>query len=215
MALRHRYQTVEFGDLDIHVRTLRNTNEFDDEDGAHEALGVPTAMWPIFGVLWDCGTTLARLMVDHEVEGLRILEVGCGIGLASLVLNHRNADITATDRHPHAEKFLDYNAKLNQGANIPFMRTNWNAEHSDLGQFDLIIGSDLLYDREQTSPLSKFIDEHANPSCEVILIDPGRGQAGRMARQMTQLGYTHSSHKDAESIAAGDRTQIHSYQRSA
>ena len=36
----------------------------------------------------------------------RILEVGCGIGLSSLILNRLNADITATDYHPEAEKFL-------------------------------------------------------------------------------------------------------------
>ena len=39
-------------------------------------------------------------MFEFEIAGKRILEVGCGIGLASLVLNHRPGDITATDHHP-------------------------------------------------------------------------------------------------------------------
>ena len=42
----------------------------------------------------------------------RILEVGCGLGLASLVLNERSADISATDYHPEVETFLKINTEL-------------------------------------------------------------------------------------------------------
>ena len=45
--------------------------------------------------------------------GMKILEVGCGIGLCSLVLQRRGADITASDYHPLAEEFLRFNAALN------------------------------------------------------------------------------------------------------
>lgn len=43
--LRVRYQTHEFGDLDIHVRTLRNNQEFEDLDGEAEKLGISSAIW--------------------------------------------------------------------------------------------------------------------------------------------------------------------------
>ena len=59
-------------------------------------------------------------MFEYQVEGLKILEVGCGIGLASLVLNHRLANITATDYHPEAGGFLNANALLNGDRVIPF-----------------------------------------------------------------------------------------------
>ncbi|MDE8603082.1 hypothetical protein M3I01_009105 [Marinomonas sp. RSW2] len=58
-------------------------------------------------------------MFKHEVKGLKILEVGCGIELASLVLNHRLADITATDYHPEAGNFLNENTLL-----IPIVSVN-------------------------------------------------------------------------------------------
>src|SRR5690606_40800053 len=48
------------------------------------------------------------------VEGRRILEAGCGIGLASLVLQRRGADVVASDIHPLAEAFLAYNSALNE-----------------------------------------------------------------------------------------------------
>lgn len=43
--------------------------------------------------------------------------------------------------------------------------------------------------------LSSFIDEHANEQCEVIIVDPGRGQSSRFTRQMTELGYLHVTRK--------------------
>lgn len=192
--LRFRYQTVEFGKTDIHLRTLRDRQQFSDDDGEAEALGISSATWPLFGVVWDSGRVLARLMMEEKIEGRRILEVGCGIGLASLALNSREADITATDYHPEAEGFLRENASLNDDREIPFVRTGWADEDDDLGRFDLIIGSDLLYDRDHEELLSRFIDRHAAEHCNVIIIDPGRGRHARFSKKMEALGYRHTQH---------------------
>ena len=175
-APRVRYQTIEFGDVDIHVRTLRDTLQFEDVDGEAEALGISSASWPIFGVVWASGRALANLMATYEIAGRRVLEVGCGIGLASLVLNQRAENITATDYHPEAAAFLAANVALNGGKAIPFVRTGWLDASDELGLFDLIIGSDLLYETEHIGLLSAFINRHAQPTCEVIIVDPGRGQ---------------------------------------
>lgn len=192
-ALRLRYQTVAIGDFDIHLRTLYDRQQFADDDGAAAALGIGSANWPLFGVLWDAGTVLAQLMRVEPLGGRRILEIGCGIALASLVLNRRQADITATDYHPEAGTFLRVNVALNHGRDIPFIRTGWADDgDSGLGRFDFIIGSDLLYERDHAALLSAFIDRHAQPRCEVILVDPGRGHHARFSRQMVARGYAHS-----------------------
>ena len=39
------------------------------------------------------------------------------------------------------------------------------------GLFDLIIGSDLLYDREQPEALSQFIDRHSATAVEVVIAE--------------------------------------------
>lgn len=187
--LRLRYQTIEFGKTDIHIRTLRDNQQYADTDDVAAKLGICSAAWPIFGVVWLSGEVLARLMFDYSISGKRILEVGCGIGLASLVLNHRLANITATDHHPEAEAFLAENTRLNNGPDIPFVRTGWTDNKSSLGQFDLIIGSDLLYEADHAQLLAAFINQHAHAHCEVIIVDPGRGHSNRFGRLMTALGY--------------------------
>lgn len=214
-SLRVRYQTIEFGEVDIHVRTLRDNQEFLDVDGVAEKLGISSATWPLFGIIWASSEVLAHLMFDYKIGTKRILEVGCGIGLASLVLNHRHADITATDYHPEAGNFLSENVQLNKGREIPFIRTAWEDEDSGLGLFDLVIGSDILYERHHINLLANFINQHAKPHCDVIVVDPGRGNHARFSKKMVSLGYSHSQSKpvDTDYLKKPFRGQILRYHR--
>jgi len=118
------------------------------------------------------------------------LEVGCGIGLSSLLLNHLLADITATDYHPSVEGFLKKNTLLNDDPEIPFVLANWKDINVELGKFDLIIGSDLLYEDEHSALLSAFIGRHIKKHGKVIIVDPGRGYLGKFSRKMHSIGFT-------------------------
>ncbi len=176
VALRYRYQTAEIGKRDIHYRCLRDKTQFDDLHGEAESIGISSASWPLFGLVWQSGEILAELMTDYRIDGLRVLEIGCGVGLASLVLNERHADISATDVHPSAGDYLQHNTQLNNGRHIPFFRTAWEDDQSEeFGQFDLIIGSDLLYERPHSKSLSMFIQHFAKPKSEIIIVEAGRG----------------------------------------
>ena len=93
-TLRLRYQTLEFETTDLHLCTLRDRNQFYDPAGEAEKLGISSAVWPLFGIAWPSGIVLAEFMQEYDIDNKRILEVGCGIGVSSLLLNKRNADIT-------------------------------------------------------------------------------------------------------------------------
>jgi predicted nicotinamide N-methyase len=128
-------------------------------------------------------------MSRFAVAGKSILEVGCGLGLSSLVLQRRGADITASDHHPMAEEFLRFNATLNDLPPIAFRRASWTGANPDLGRFDLIVGSDLLYERDHPTELGAFLARHAGPTAEIIVADPGRGQCARFNTAMIAEGY--------------------------
>jgi len=214
-TLRYCYQTVEFGDTDIHLRTLRDKQQFSDDDGVAEQLGISSSTWPLFGVIWDSSKVLAHYMSNYEIEGKRILEVGCGMALSSLMLNERNADITATDYHPEVELFLTENVLLNKGKDIPFIRVDWASDDDKLGKFDMIIGSDILYEQNHAELLSRFIDRHTKPHCKIVIVDPGRSQHARFSKQMINLGYSHSRSKpdDADYLSQPFKGHILCYQR--
>lgn len=214
-SLRFQYQTYEFDDVDIHVRALRDKQEYLDVNHVAEKLGISSAQWSLFGVVWPSSEVLAHFMFDFDIKGKRILEIGCGIGLTSLLLNQRKADITATDYHPEAEAFLLKNTKLNDDVSIPFIRTDWADEFSKLGEFDLIIGSDILYEQEHSALLSEFINQHAKSQCEIIIVDPGRGRHANFSKKMLNLGYSHSQFKpeDADYLDKEFKGRIIRYSR--
>ncbi len=195
-AIRYRYQTFTVGEFDVHLRTLWDTQQFHDPDGIADKLGIRSGTWSLFGVIWTASEILAQLMVDVDISSRRILEVGCGMALASHVLNQRHADITAMDYHPDAGKFLADNVLLNRGRPIPFVRSGWGDENQtdlDLGKFDLIIGSDVLYEPIHSSALPPFIDRHGTVDCEVMIVDQDRGVISKFSKEMISRGFDHES----------------------
>ena len=188
--LRVRYQTIEIGGTDLHLCTLRDNQQFSDPLGLALSLGISSATWPIFGIIWPSSLVLANHLANYHTAGLRILEIGCGIALSSLMLNQRHDDITATDYHPEVEAFLTRNTLLNNDKTIAFERVDWANDQSKLGLFDLIIGSDLLYEDEHIKLLAYFIQQHANKKCEVIIVDPGRGRKSKLSTLMLEYGFS-------------------------
>ena len=186
--------------MDIHVKTLRDKQQYDVKCDLNPTFGISSANWSLFGVIWPSSQILATLMNSYNIKNKRILEVGCGIALSSLVLNYRGADITTTDFNPAVENLLVENTRINNGAEIPFECVNWANNDDTLGKFDLIIGSDILYEHFHLEDLSRFLNEHTNESCEIIIVDPGRGNHAKFSKMMVSLGYVHSQSEPMDTI---------------
>ncbi|MGZ5240859.1 MAG: class I SAM-dependent methyltransferase [Caldimonas sp.] len=205
------------GVADLEIRSLLDRQQFADPSGDAERRGIGAATWPLFGLLWPSGAFLAARLAARPVRpGERILEVGCGLALASIVGHRRGADVTASDRHPLAAAFLRENLRLNELGPMQFRDGDWAAPtrgrrragtlagRTVNGRFDLVIGSDLLYERDDRSNLAGFIGRHANPTCEVWIVDPDRGNRPAFNRQMAALGFTlHEERLRAPATAAG------------
>jgi predicted nicotinamide N-methyase len=177
------------GGADLHIRSLLDRQQYADPFGDAAAAGISSAVWPLFGLVWPSAQKLADLMQVWEIGTRRVLEIGCGLGLASIVIHRRQGDITASDCHPLTSAFLDANLTLNHLPAIKYLTGNWGRANPLLGQFDLIIGSDVLYERNQPEDLSAFIQLHAAPTAEVLVIDPNRGNRSAFNRHMALLGF--------------------------
>jgi predicted nicotinamide N-methyase len=197
--------TIE-GTGNLVIRSLVDKCQFDDRRGDAARMGISSAMWPMFGLLWPSGLQLAALMSSRPMSPSgklpeRVLEIGCGLALASLVAHRRGADVTASDCHPLAAGFLKANLRLNHLAPMKYRHGNWASELPPLarngtsklrtvgGEFDLIIGSDVLYQRDEGALLPRFIALHASPSVEVWIVDPARTNRAAFNRQMSALGF--------------------------
>jgi predicted nicotinamide N-methyase len=187
---------------DLIIRSLLDRQQFHDPLGEAERLGISSAHWPLFGLLWSSGAHLAARMAARPVSGERILEIGCGLALASLVGHRRGADVTASDCHPLAAGFLQENLRLNGLSPMKYRHGHWGASpvprpasvgrprHRVVrGRFDLIVGSDLLYERDDKALLAGFIERHARAAAEVWIVDPDRGNRPAFNRQMAHQGF--------------------------
>lgn len=186
---RTRISNLRFGGIDYQIRSLSDRQQFADPYGRAARAGISSASWSLFGQIWPAGRLLAEAMSGFDIGGKRILELGCGLGLATLVLTHRGANITASDHHPLAESFLSYNAGLN-GLAIPcYHDLPWTIPDTALGRFDLIIASDVLYERDHPAQLDALLRRHAKPQVEVVFTDPGRGNSAPFTRSLLSQGY--------------------------
>jgi predicted nicotinamide N-methyase len=182
-------QVAVAGGEDLEIRSLLDRQQYADPDGAAELAGISPACWPLFGQIWPSSQRLAGLMQTRPLVPGRSLEVGCGLALASLVLHRRGGDITASDCHPLTESFLQDNLLRNRLPAMKYRSGNWTRSNPTLGDFDLIIGSDVLYEPDHPRQLAGFIGLHTAGPGEVLIVDPNRGNRRDFARRMDRLGF--------------------------
>jgi len=207
-----RLQRVEIAEgEDLMIRSLLDRQQYHDPTGAAERLGICSASWPLFGLLWPSSVYMAQRLLQREVSAQeRILEIGCGLAIPTLVGRRKGARITASDRHPLARRFLEANARMNDVPLIKYRHGQWGSQRrvcerdadAELlsARYDLILGSDLLYDRDAPRLLADFIDDHAEEDAEVWIIDPDRGHRPAFTRAMGNFGF---ELVDDERIEAG------------
>lgn len=188
---RLKHQVINVCEVDYRICSLLDNQQFDKDDRQALVMGITSSTWSLFGVLWPAAQVLAAEVCVAGLGGKRVLEIGCGIGLASLVLHRMGVDITASDYHPRAREFLDRNVLDNGLAPIKFQSVDFEKENPQLGKFDVIIASDVLYQPHHAKCLSLLIASHSSDEVDVIVVDPGRENRARFTHNMIELGYSH------------------------
>lgn len=141
-------------------------------------------------LLWEAAIGLADFLCRHAdwLKGKRVLEQGTGVGLAGLVARGLGAEVWQTDHQPGALLLADYNARQNGINDIQQFLGDWRKWQHD-EQYDIILGSDILYERGMHAWLEPIFRRNLAPGGRLIISDPSRPQALEALASMEDLGW--------------------------
>jgi predicted nicotinamide N-methyase len=130
---------------------------------------------PYWSVLWRSGVALAGEIEGRRLDGLRVVELGCGMGVPSLAASRAGADVLATDASPEALELLELNAARN-GLELATAHLDWARPRALVarGPFDLVLAADVLYERAAVAQLLALVPRLAP---RALVADPGRPAA--------------------------------------
>ena len=171
--------SIELPGGDLRVLQPEEAAELPD-DGAVE--WAPLA--PYWAVLWRSGVALARELERETLHGLRVVELGCGLGVPSLAAARGGAGVLATDSAPEALELVARSARAN-ALRVETAVVDW-AEPGDLvrrAPFDLVLAADVLYERPSVAQLLSLLPRLAPLA---LLADPGRPAAEAFLEQASR-----------------------------
>lgn len=191
------YNLKSLSVLDFEMTTIRDLDEsidilceFFGEDDQDDSL--KEEFCPYFGVLWEAGVGLSQHILNLDLKNKKVLEIGCGLALPSFLVTRMGGEIIATDFHADVPLFLELNQKQNQTF-FPYRVMNWRDEiertRTDLGLFDLVIGSDILYESQHPMQVAKALIAFLKPGGKILLSDPGRAYVQNFITAMHECGY--------------------------
>ena len=143
---------------------------------------------PYWSVLWDAAPKTAELIVRHPwPTGLTALELGCGLGLAGIAAALAGLQVTLSDRVPEAVELAVRNARANGLEQVSGLVLDWSAPIAR--QFDVILASDVLYDRAGHAALLHVVASMLTDDGVVWIGDTGRSNAPDFIDQAAQQGW--------------------------
>jgi predicted nicotinamide N-methyase len=166
---------------------------------------------PYWAELWPSGVALAREVAARDVAGLRVLEVGCGLGLPALAAAAGGAQVVAVDWSPDAVGLLRRNAERN-GLVLDADTASWFAPDAlaSHAPFELVLAADVLYEQRNGEPLLALLDRMTAPEGTALVADPGRPAAPEFLARARE-GWNVESRRLSES----PRVELHALRRDA
>jgi predicted nicotinamide N-methyase len=160
---------VAVAGADVTLETPRSADELINEiDFARDE------RLPYWADVWPSSTALAGVVAALDGRGQRALELGCGLGLVTIGAIRAGFDVLATDYYEDALLFARRNGLSATGREARTRHVDWRAFPGDLGRFDLVLASDVLYEREYATLVADAIVASLAPGGVALVADPGR-----------------------------------------
>lgn len=138
--------------------------------------------------LWSSSEVLARHVATSMMigPGVRVLEIGCGLGLTGVVAAMRGATAVLTDREPDAARAATHNAAINGVSHlVTACAFDWRDEPDPSWQPGVILAADVIYKPGSVEPIAGLIKKLG---CVALMSEPNRNQSADAPARMQELG---------------------------
>ncbi len=172
-ALQSRFRTsVE--DATVDARTFSILKPANSDDLIREEDFVKDERLPYWADVWPSSIVLAEKLLELDGEGKTALELGCGVGLSTLAATSSGFNVLATDYYEDALDVTRANVFRNLGKQARTRLVDWRHLPGDLGTFDLVFASDVLYEKEYAALLPPLLGRVLGSGGFALIADPGR-----------------------------------------
>jgi predicted nicotinamide N-methyase len=170
---------------------VRDTNTLVDAITPHEFSD--DERLPYWAELWPSSIVLAQSCLTlFALSCKRVLELGCGLGLAGIAAAKSGAFVTFSDYEHHALAFSRCNALTNltpeQFTNAEFRHLDWRAL-PDIEPFDVIIAADCVYERRHFFPLIDVLNTLLKRNGIALFTEPGRSMGEQFFALLAAQGF--------------------------
>ena len=157
---------------------------------AHVETDADLQAFPYGLLLWPSAVALAERLTAEPalVRGTRVLELGAGVGLPGLVAQSLGGRVTQTDYQSEPLALARRNARRNGVMDVTTVEGDWR-RFPALPPFDVVLGSDVLYERSLHDTLLALLPAVVAPGGLLLLSDPLRPQATVFVDGMERAGW--------------------------
>lgn len=175
MNLSTRIHTIAIGGQTVRLELPSDPEQMLQDAVDGESCGDQNSD-PYWGLLWDAAPKTAEsILRQNWSPGLTALELGCGIGLAGIAGLFAGLDVTFSDLVPTAVNMAVGNAQRNGFPDAKGLVLDWRRPVEQ--KFNVLLGSDVLYDRANHKPLLHVLNRMLADGGTVWIGDAGRHNA--------------------------------------
>ena len=155
---------------------------------------------PYWAELWPSAVALGRLLEQRgRLDGVRVIELGCGMGLSGIVAAMLGADVLFTDFETDALRFAAANHELNLGRPGHTQVVDWRQPPADISA-PLILGADVVYERRFIEPFLNTLQACVEPGGRAFIAEPDRKIASGVLEGLEAMGFERVLHVDEVSV---------------
>ncbi len=199
-----RLQTEDLGGRRIELYVVADLEQRLDRN---RLLNDDAYVPPYWALLWSGSRILADFVGRRGIElrGRTVIEVGCGMGLPSLVAAASGARVMAVDREGSALEFLRASAQRNGFA---IEAVAGSIQEVGDRRFDHVLAAELLYETAEFPALAEALLRLARPGGKLWVADAARVDTRPFFECLERTGAAEISCERFEVVEEGTRVRL-------